>query len=65
MDFGTPVTDTDWAKEVNFGVEYYPNKSFYADRGFAWGTPHQGAVDVFGGNDDTLILQMYLSYTSR
>ena len=38
--FGTPVTDTDWAEEVNFGVEYYPNKSFYAYGGFAWGTPH-------------------------
>ena len=38
--FGTPVTDTDWAEEVNCGVEYYPSKSFYAYGGFAWGTPH-------------------------
>ncbi|MFT4563472.1 MAG: hypothetical protein ACI9BW_003228 [Gammaproteobacteria bacterium] len=61
--FGTPVTDTDWAQEVNLAVEYYPNDRLYTYLGFAWGTPHQAAVDVFGDNDDTLVLQTFVSYT--
>jgi hypothetical protein len=63
--FGTPVTDTDWADEINLGVEYYPSDKLYAYWGFAWGHPRQAAVDVFGGRDDTLIVQMFLSYTYR
>ena len=63
--FGTPVSDTDWADEINLGVEYYPSDKLYAYWGFAWSRPRQAAVDVFGGRDDTLIVQMFLSYTYR
>lgn len=63
--FGTVVSDTDWAEEINLGIEYYPNDRLYTYWGFAWGTPHQGAVDVFGNDGDTLIAQMFLSYTYR
>jgi hypothetical protein len=63
--FGTPVTDTDWAEEVNFGVEYYPHERLYTYLGFAWGTPHQAAQEVFGGDEDTFIVQMFLAYTYR
>jgi len=63
--FGTRVTDTDWAEEINLGVEYYPSDRLYAYWGFAWSRPRQAAVDVFGDNDDTLVIQMFLSYTYR
>ena len=63
--FGTPVSDTDWADEINLGVEYYPSDKLYAYWGFAWGHPRQAAVDVFDHRDDTLIVQMFLSYTYR
>ncbi len=63
--FGTPVTDTDWSEEVNLGVEYFPDDRLYTYWGFAWSTPHQGAVDAFGGRDDTLIIEMFISYTYR
>ena len=63
--FGTPVSDTDWAEEINIALEYFPSDRFYTYWGFAWSTPHQGAVDVFGARDDTLIVQMFVSYTYR
>ena len=63
--FGTPVSDTDWAEEINLGVEYFPNDRLYTYWGFAWSTPHQGAIDVFGDDDDTLVVQMFVSYTYR
>lgn len=63
--FGTPVSDTDWAEEINLGIEYYPSDRLYTYWGFAWGTPHQGAVDIFGDDDDTFVVQMFLSYTYR
>lgn len=61
--FGTPVTDTDWAEEINLGVEYFPGENLYTYWGFAWGMPHRAAIDAFGGNDDILVVQMYLAYT--
>jgi len=63
--FGIPVTDTDWAEELNLGVEYYPSDRLYTYWGFAWSTPHRAAVDVFGDNDDMLVVQMFVSYTYR
>ena len=63
--FGTPVTDTDWAEEINLGVEYYPSDRLYVYWGFAWGTPHRGAIDAFGGRDDTLVGEMFVSWTFR
>lgn len=63
--FGTPVTSTDWADEINFGLEYFPSDRLYAYWGFAWATPHQAAQDIFGGDDDTFVIQMFISYTYR
>jgi len=63
--FGTPVTDTDWSEEINVGMEYYPSNRFYTFLGFAWGTPHQGAIDAIGGHDDIFVLEMFVSYTYR
>ena len=63
--FGTPVTDTDWSEEINVGVEYFPSDRFYTFLGFAWGTPHQGAIDAIGGRDDIYVLEMFVSYTYR
>jgi len=63
--FGTPVSDTDWSEEVNFGVEYFPSDRFYTFLGFAWGTPHQGAIEAIGGRDDIFVLEMFMSYTYR
>ena len=63
--FGTPVTDTDWSEEINLGVEYFPSDRLYTFLGFAWGTPHQGAIDAIGGRDDIYVLEMFVSYTYR
>ena len=63
--FGTPVTDTDWAEEINLAVEYFPSDRLYTYIGFAWGTPHQGAIDAIGGHDDTFVIEMFVSYTYR
>lgn len=63
--FGTPVSDTDWAEEVNLGLEYYPSDKLYTFFGFAWSTPHRAAQDIFGDDDDTFVVEMFLSYTYR
>ena len=63
--FGTSVSDTDWSEEINLAVEYAPHQNFYAYWGFAWSTPHRGARDLFGGDDDTFVIEMFLSYTYR
>jgi len=46
-------------------VEYFPNDRLYTYIGFAWGTPHQGAIDAIGGRDDTFVIEMFVSYTYR
>jgi hypothetical protein len=61
--FGKVVSDTDWSDEINLAVEYFPTKYLYTYLGFAWARPHQAATEVFGSNDDTFVVQTYLSFT--
>ncbi len=63
--FGTAVTDLDWAEEINLGVEYFPSARLYIYAGYAWGIPHQAAVDIFGNKSDTHVVQTFISYTFR
>ena len=60
--FNTPVSNTEWAKELNFGVEKFVSDRFYGYAGVAWSTPDAAAKEVFGDKDFTVI-QTYLSFT--
>ncbi len=60
--FGTPVTDTSWADEINLGIEYFLGQRFYGYAGIAWSTPGD-AVKQLLGEDDFTVIQTYLSYT--
>lgn len=60
---GTPVSQEDWADEVNLGVEYFRGHTFYAYAGIVWSTPDTAAREIFGSDDDFTVLQTWLSYT--
>ena len=60
--FGTAVTDTDWAEEINFGIEHFRGDRFYGYAGIAWSTPHTAAKEIFG-NDDFIVIQTFISFT--
>ena len=60
--FGTPVSDENWADELNFGVEHFIDTRFYGYAGIAWSTPNRAAEEVFG-NEDFAVIQTFLSYT--
>jgi hypothetical protein len=60
--FATPTSSTDWADEINFGVEHFVGKRFYGYAGIAWSTPDSAAEEVLGDEDFTVI-QTYLSFT--
>ena len=53
--FGTQVTDTAWADEINFGVEHYRGERFCAYVGIAWSTPDTAVEELFGDHDFTVI----------
>ena len=61
--FGKIVSDTDWSDEINLAVEYFPTKNLYTYLGFAWARPHQAATEVFESDDDTFVIQTYISFT--
>ena len=61
--FGKVVSDTDWSDEINLAVEYFPTINLYTYLGFAWARPHQAATEVFESDDDTFIIQTYISFT--
>ena len=60
--FGTRVSDTNWADELNFGVEYFRGERFYGYAGVAWSTPNTAAEEILG-NDNFAVVQTYLSFT--
>ncbi|MEM7540481.1 MAG: alginate export family protein [Pseudomonadota bacterium] len=60
--FGRPVSSTDWADEINFGVEYFLGTRFYGYAGIAWSTPDDAAQELLG-NDNFTVVQTFLSYT--
>ena len=60
--FGLPVSDENWADELNFGVEHFIDKRFYGYAGIAWSTPNTAAEEVFG-NENFAVVQTFLSYT--
>ena len=60
--FAIPTSSTDWADELNFGVEHFRGKSLYAYAGIAWSTPNSAAREVFG-DDDFTVVQGFVSYT--
>lgn len=60
--FGTPVSDTNWADEINLGVEHFIGKRFYGYAGVAWSTPNTAARELFG-DDDFTVIQTFLSLT--
>ena len=61
--FGKIVSETDWSDEINLAVEYFPTKNLYTYLGFAWARPHQAATEVFESDDDTFVIQTYISFT--
>jgi len=60
--FATPTSSTDWADEVNVGVEYFLGGRFYGYAGIAWSTPNSAAKEIFG-SDDFTVVQSFVSYT--
>jgi hypothetical protein len=62
--FGLPTRSTAWSDEVNLEFEFYPTDRLYGLAGVAWATPKAGARDIFG-NDDQVVLEVYLSYTFK
>ncbi|MSR15511.1 MAG: hypothetical protein EXR86_13320 [Gammaproteobacteria bacterium] len=60
--FGLPTTSTAWSDEVNLEFEFYPNERLYGMAVIAWGTPNAAAKQLFG-NDDQVVLGLFLSYT--
>ncbi len=60
--FGIPVTSTEWADEINFGVEHFVDDRLYAYAGFAWSTPDDAAGQVFG-DEDFAVVQTFVSVT--
>lgn len=61
--FGTPVSSTAWADELNFGVERFLGARFYGYAGIAWSTPNTAAQEIFGDDDNFAVIQTFLSYT--
>ena len=61
--FGTPVTSSDWADEINAGVEYFggKNNNIYIYAGVAWSTPNQAANEIFG-TEDFAVVQTWMSF---
>ncbi len=53
--YGTPVSTTDWADEINVGVEYFQGEEIYLYAGIAWSTPNTAAREIFGDDDFTVI----------
>ena len=60
--FTIPTSSTDWADEINIGVEHFRGQAFYAYAGIAWSTPNSAAKEVFG-DDDFAVVQGFVSYT--
>ena len=61
--FGTPLSSTAWADEINLSVEYFHGESFYGYAGIAWSRPDEAAQEVYGRNDDFTVIQTFLMYT--
>ena len=61
--FGTPVTSSDWADEINAGVEYFggKNANIYIYAGVAWSTPNQAANEIFG-TENFAVVQTWMSF---
>lgn len=61
--FGTPVTDRDFADEVNIYIDWYPKD--YLSLGALYGVafPGQGGEDALGGGDSFHVLQVYATLT--
>lgn len=60
--FGTPVSDTNWAEELNLGVEHFIDTRFYGYAGVAWSSPNTAAEEIFG-NRNFWVIQTFLSFT--
>lgn len=60
--FGRPLASTNWAQEVNVGVEHFRGKHFYGFVGVARSWPDAAAREVFG-DDPFTVVETFLSYT--
>lgn len=59
--FGVPLSSSDWADELNLGIEYFGEKVF-AYAGLVWSTPDKAASEFFGNDDDFTVIQTWMSY---
>lgn len=59
--FGTPLSSSNWADEINFGVEYFKGDEIYVYAGVAWSTPKAAAKELFGADDFTVV-QTWMSF---
>jgi hypothetical protein len=60
--FALQLTETNWADELNFGVEHFVGDRFFGYAGLAWSTPNAAAREVYG-DKNFWVIQTYLSYT--
>ncbi len=61
--FGVPVSDDKFADEVNLYADYALNDNLYISAVFAWATPGTAAKEYTGGNDDSMLFQVYAVLT--
>ncbi len=59
--FAKQLTATNWADELNFGVEHFVGDRFFGYAGLAWSTPNAAARQVYG-DKNFWVIQTYLSY---
>ena len=59
--FAQRLTETNWADELNFGVEHFIGDRFFGYAGVAWSTPNAAAQQVYG-DKNFWVIQTYLSY---
>jgi hypothetical protein len=61
--FGIPVTDEHFMDEVNLILEWTPDKRWYLNGGVMYGFPGQAAKQIFGDDENYLIVQGNVVYT--
>jgi len=61
--FGTEVSGKKFADEVNLYADYSINDHLYVSGVFAWATPRTAAKEYTGGNDDSILFEVYAVMT--
>ena len=59
--FAQQLSETNWADELNFGVEHFIGERFFGYAGIAWSTPNAAARQVYS-DKNFWVIQTYLSY---